>query len=163
MGKGTKSRVVRVAEQQRRNTDQRTAFHEIAVQSGVIERVVRLLSANYLLHSQSAVLLSDIEETLANNGLSGGRLVSKAKKMNDAFNDYFDTFSKLIAKEQVQNWADDLTKFGGVFQQFAGIETEFTPDYDKVDITEINEKYHTNIEIDGESGRVFQNRGDEKV
>lgn len=159
MGKGSRSRVVRVAEQQQRNTDLRKAFHEIAVQSGVIERVVKLLSADYLLHSQSAVLLSDIEETLANNGLSGGRLISKARKMNDAFNDYFEEFSKLIAKEQVQNWADDLTKFGEIFQQFAGIETEFTPDYDRVDITGINEKYHTNIEIDGENGGVFQKSG----
>lgn len=49
----------------------------------------------------------------------------------------------MVHKEQLQNWADDLTAFEGIFKKFAGLEDDFTPDYSGVDIEEINKKYKT--------------------
>ena len=132
-------------QQQQLNRNRRNALAEIATQTGVIHRVNKLLSVNYILHSQSAVFLAEIEEILNDAGLRGGKLISLAKRLNNAFDDYFKEFSKMVPKEQVQNWADDLSAFDGIFRKFSSPTDEFEPDYSEVDIEGINKKYNVKI------------------
>lgn len=134
-------------EKQNENTKRREAFTEIALQSGAIDRVAKLMSANYLLNSQSAVIADDIEDILASHRLQSGKVISLAKRANKALDDYFKEFSKMISNDQVQNWADDLTRFGEFFSEFSGIEKDWEPDMSKVNIEEIENKYCVKLSI----------------
>lgn len=126
----------------------RNAYFEVAKTSGAMDRVSRLLSANYILHSHSVYLLDDVEGLLESHGLVGGKIISAGKRLNNAFKEYFDEFSGMVGKDKVQDWADDLTQFGKIFEKFSGLDPNFSPDMSSVDIEAINEKYGVNIKLE---------------
>lgn len=98
-----------------------------AQEEGIVDKTAKIMSAIYLLHSHSAVLYDDLEGMLQKNGLQLGSLEYKGKKLNHAFNSYFEDFAKMIDKEQTINWANDLQNFGERFNKYAGLtptETE---------------------------------------
>ena len=107
---------------QKRNRERKAELIKKAQDGGVIDKAAKLLSAMYLLHCHSAVVFSDLEELLQENDLELGGIKWKGKKLNESFDKYFSSVSKMIGKDQVQNWADDLENFGNMFNEFAGIK-----------------------------------------
>lgn len=132
---------------QKEQTILRNAYAEVAQQTGALDRVVKLMSANYLLVSHSAVLVDEIEEILDSHKLTTMKLKSASKKLLDASNDYFKAYSKLISQDQTVNWANDLVAFGELFSEFSGIPQEWEPDKDKIDVEKIEEKYGVKLNI----------------
>jgi len=111
-------------EQQKLNRERKQEKIKRAEEEGVIDKATRILSAIYLLHSQSAVMYDDLDELLERHGLKLGNIKGLGTKLNKAFDKYFEGFSKLVSREQTQNWADDLTKFDELFREFAGLPTQ---------------------------------------
>lgn len=107
---------------QERNRERKAELIKKAQDDGVIDKAVKLLSAMYLLHSHSAVVFYDLEELLQENDLELGGIKWNGKKLNESFDKYFSSVSKMIGKDQVQHWADDLENFGNMFNEFAGIK-----------------------------------------
>lgn len=117
-------RIPTKAELQKQNQKRKEALIKKAQENGIVELTARYLSAIYLLHSHSAVLYADLEEILQENGLEIGKAKWYGKKLNETFDKYFDSISKMIKKDQVQAWANDLESFGQMFNQFAGLPTQ---------------------------------------
>ena len=136
-----------IKEIQRQQTILRNAFVEVALQSGAIERVTKLMSANYLLISHSVVIVDDIEDILKRHKLQSGKLKNLSKKLQNAYYEYFKEYSRMVSSEQVLDWAEDLTKFGEVFSRFTGIKSEWEPETEKVNIEEIEKKYNVKLVI----------------
>lgn len=136
-----------IKEIQREQTILRNAYIEVAIQTGAIERVTKLMSAGYLLISHSAVLVDDIEDILKRHKLQSGKLKNLSKKLQNAYDEYFKEYSRMVSSEQVLNWAEDLTKFGEVFSRFTGIQSEWEPETEKVNIEEIEKKYNVKLVI----------------
>lgn len=109
---------------QKRNQERKAELVKKAQEKGVIEIAAKYLSAMYLLHSHSAVIYADLEEILQENKLELGKIKWQGIKLNEAFDKYFDSISKMIKKDQVQAWANDLESFGQMFNQFAGLPTQ---------------------------------------
>lgn len=136
-----------IKEIQREQTILRNAYIEVAIQTGAIERVTKLMSAVYLLISHSAVLVDDIKDILESHKLQPGRLKNLSKKLENAHEEYFREYSRMVSSEQTVNWAEDLTNFGEVFSQFTGIPVEWEPATEKVNIEEIENKYSVKLSI----------------
>lgn len=117
-----KSYNMQIKDIQKRNRERKAELIKKAQDNGVIDKAVKLLSAMYLLHCHSAVVFSDLEDLLQENGLELGGIKWNGKKLNESFDKYFSSVSKMIGKDQVQNWADDLENFGKMFNEFAGIK-----------------------------------------
>lgn len=132
---------------QKQQTILRNAYIEVAIQTGAIERVTKLMSAGYLLISHSAVLVDDIKDILESHKLQPGRLKSLSKKLENAYEEYFREYSRMVSSEQTVNWADDLTNFGEVFSQFTGIPIDWEPAIEKVNIEEVENKYSVKLSI----------------
>ena len=109
---------------QKRNRERKAELVKEAQEKGVIEIAAKYLSAMYLLHSHSAVIYAELEELLQENKLELGKIKWHGIKLNEAFDKYFDSISKMIKKDQVQAWANDLENFGHMFNQFAGLPTQ---------------------------------------
>ncbi len=125
----TKKRKPTKQEVQKMNRLRKKELIKKAKEEGVIDKTAKIMSAIYLLHSYSAVLYNDLEEMLQEYGLQLGPLEYKGKKLNQAFDSYFEDFAKMIDTEQTLNWAKDLDKFGELFNEFAGL----TPRQNKTD------------------------------
>lgn len=136
-----------IKEIQREQTILRNAYIEVAIQTGAIERVTKLMSAGYLLISHTAVMVDDIEEILESHKLQPGKLKNLAKKLQNAFEEYFNEYSRMVSSEQTLNWAEDLAKFEEVFSQFSGIPIEWEPATEKVNIEEVENKYSVKLSI----------------
>ena len=136
-----------IKEIQREQTILRNAYIEVAIQTGAIERVTKLMSAGYLLISHSAVLVDDIKDILESHKLQPGRLKNLSKKLENAYEEYFREYSRMVSSEQTVNWAEDLTNFGEVFSQFTGIPVEWEPATEKVNIEEVENKYSVKLSI----------------
>lgn len=132
---------------QKEQTILRNAYVEIAQQTGAIDRITKLMSANYLLISYSAFLVDEIQELLEKYNLTAGKLVRCTEKITKAQEEFFTAYSKLISKEQTINWANDLVAFGELFTQFTNIPAEWEPEKDKIDIEKIEEKYNVKLSI----------------
>lgn len=132
---------------QKEQTILRQAYVEVAKRTGAIDRVVKLMSANYLLISHSAVLIDEIQEILGSHRLTPSKLQGHSKRLTKTFDDFFSAYSKLISKEQTLNWAEDLTNFGEAFSEFAGIPEDWEPNTDNLDIEEIEKKYNVKLKI----------------
>ena len=65
---------------QKEQTILRNAYVEIAQQTGAIDRITKLMSANYLLISYSAFLVDEIQELLEKYNLTAGKLVRCTEK-----------------------------------------------------------------------------------
>lgn len=132
---------------QKEQTILRNAYAEVAQQTGALDRVVKLMSANYLLVSHSAILVDEIEEILESHNLTPMKLKSASKKLMEASSDYFKEYSKLISQDQTVNWANDLVEFGEIFSEFTGISQEWEPATENVNIEEIENKYSVKLSI----------------
>ena len=140
-----------IKEIQREQTILRNAYVEVAIQTGAIERVTKLMSAGYLLISHSAVLVDDIKDILESHKLQPGRLKGLSKKLENAYEEYFREYSRMVSSEQTVNWAEDLTNFGEVFSQFSGIPVEWEPATEKVNIEDIEKKFNVKLFINKEN------------
>lgn len=136
-----------IKEIQREQTILRNAYIEVAIQTGAIERVTKLMSANYLLISHSAVIVDDIEDILESHKLQPGKLKNLSKKLQNAYDEYFREYSRMVSSDQTVNWAEDLTQFGEIFSQFSGIPKEWDPATENVNIEEIEKKYSVKLSI----------------
>ncbi len=58
------------------------------------------------------------------NGLEIGKAKWYGKKLNMAFDKYFESLSRMIGRDQTEAWANDLEQFGKQFNQFAGLPTQ---------------------------------------
>ena len=117
-------RIPTKAELQKQNQKRKEALIKKAQEKGIVELSARYLSAIYLLHSHSAVLYADLEEILQENGLEIGKAKWYGKKLNMAFDKYFESLSRMIGRDQTEAWANDLEQFGKQFNQFAGLPTQ---------------------------------------
>ena len=129
------------------NRRRKLAIVELALQSGVLDRASRLLSATYLLHVESLTLVDDAEELLNEHGLMMGRMITLSKKLNIAYNDFFEAFCKLIPREKVEQWEADYAKFDEMFRAFAELDDEFKPNVENIDVAAIDKKYNVKIKI----------------
>lgn len=132
---------------QKQQTILRNAYIEVAMQSGAIDRINKLMSVNYLLVSQSALMIGYIDEILEKHKLQSGKLKNHSKKIQNAFDEYFKEYSKMVSSEQTLNWAEDLTRFDEVCIEFTGLSKEWEPDTSKIDIEEIEKKYNVKLSI----------------
>ncbi len=114
----------KTADIQKINQQRKQALIKDAQEKGIVELSARYLSAIYLLHSHSAVLYADLEEILQENGLEIGKAKWYGKKLNMAFDKYFESLSRMIGRDQTEAWANDLEQFGKQFNQFAGLPTQ---------------------------------------
>lgn len=108
---------------QKQNQQRKKKIIEKAKENGIVELSAKYLSAIYLLHSHSAVLYDDLEDLLRENGLELGKAKWDGKKLNQAFDKYFQTLSHMIGHEQTEAWANDLEQFGEMFNKYAGLPT----------------------------------------
>lgn len=129
------------------NRRRKLAVVELALQSGILDRVSRLLSATYLLHVESLTLVDDAEELLKDHGLMVGRLITLSKKLNIAYNDFFEEFGKLIPREKIEQWEADYSKFDEMFRAFAELDDEFKPNVENIDVVAIEKKYNVKLKI----------------
>lgn len=95
---------------------------EKAKKDGVMDSLVRRVSAMYLLHSTSASILEDTEDYLKESGLSVGKVKWEIQRLNKAFDRYFEKVGGLVGKDQFGNLTEDMLEFEKVVEQFAGIE-----------------------------------------
>ena len=87
--KKNKSYNMQIKDIQKRNRERKAELIKKAQDSGVIDKAAKLLSAMYLLHSYSAVVFSDLEELLQENGLELGGIKWNGKKLNESFDKYW--------------------------------------------------------------------------
>ncbi len=90
-------------EQQKLNRERKQEKIKRAEEEGVIDKATRILSAIYLLHSQSAVMYDDLDELLERHGLKLGNIKGLGTKLNMAFDKYFESLSRMIGRDQTQN------------------------------------------------------------
>ena len=95
---------------------------EKAKTDGVMDKLSRYVSAMYLLHSVSALMLNNTEEFLLDNGLIIGDVKWQIKKLNKAFDLYFEKVGSLVGKDQLGNLTEDMLEFEKVVKSFTGIE-----------------------------------------
>lgn len=129
------------------NRRRKLAVVELALQTGVLDRVSRLLSATYLLHVESLTLVDDAEELLNEHGLMMGRMITLSKKLNIAYDDFFEAFCKLIPREKIEQWEADYAKFDEMFRAFAELDDEFKPNVENIDVAAIEKKYNVKLKI----------------
>lgn len=108
---------------QKQNQQRKQELLKKAQENGIVELSAKYLSAIYLLHSHSAVLYDDMEVLLQKNGLELGKAKWDGKKLNQAFEKYFQTLSRMIGRDQTESWANDLEQFGQMFNKYAGLPT----------------------------------------
>lgn len=108
---------------QKQNKQRKQELLKKAQENGIVELSAKYLSAIYLLHSHSAVLYDDLEVLLQKNGLELGKAKWDGKKLNQAFEKYFQTLSRMIGRDQTEAWANDLEQFGQMFNKYAGLPT----------------------------------------
>lgn len=113
-----------IKQQQRLQSLRKQELISQAVESGVVDKVNKLLSAIYLLNSHVAVLYGDAEDILKEQGLELGAIKYKGEKVGQALDSYFRTYSKEIGWEQTENWANDYEYFKDMFNRFAGISSD---------------------------------------
>src|SRR5690554_6428326 len=92
-----------------------------AEEAGAVEMSARLMSAIYILHSESAILYDDLDELLEEHGLKIWRIKGLGETLNKAFDEYFKGFSKLVSDGQNLNWAKDIDRFDKMFREFSGL------------------------------------------
>lgn len=89
---------------------------ERAKDNGVIERMNILLSAAYLLNSETSLIMARCETMLARNGLLLGRIKMLTNRLNGAFDQYCKEFSSMIlTDESKQGYIKDITEFDDLF------------------------------------------------
>lgn len=89
---------------------------------GVMDSLVRRVSAMYLLHSTSASILEDTEDYLKESGLSVGKVKWEMQRLNKAFDRYFDKVGGLVGKDQFGNLTEDMLSFEKVVKKFTKLE-----------------------------------------
>ena len=95
---------------------------EKAKTDGVMDKLARYVSAMYLLHSVSALMLNNTEEFLLDNGLIIGDVKWQIKKLNKAFDLYFEKVGGLVGKEQFENLTEDMLEFEKVVKKFTKLD-----------------------------------------
>lgn len=95
---------------------------EKAKRDGVMDKLSRHISAMYLLHSVSALMLNNTEEFLLDNGLIIGDVKWQIKKLNKAFDLYFEKVGGLVGKDQFGNLTEDMLEFEKVVKQFTKLD-----------------------------------------
>ena len=95
---------------------------EKAKTDGVMDSLVRRVSAMYLLHSTSASILEDTEDYLKESGLSVGKVKWEIQKLNKAFDRYFEKVGGLVGKDQFGNLTEDMLEFEKVVKKFAKLD-----------------------------------------
>ena len=92
-----------------------------AKQSGSLDMAARYFSAIYLLQSESTMLLSELEDLLADSGLMLGSMKSDIEQLNKAYDKFFGKFSKLIDESQSHNYLSDIDEFNEIIKKYAGL------------------------------------------
>lgn len=95
---------------------------EKAKTDGVMDSLVRMVSAMYLLHSTSASILEDTEDYLKEIGLSVGKVKWEIQKLNKAFDRYFEKVGGLVGKDQFGNLTNDMLEFEKVVKKFTKLD-----------------------------------------
>ena len=95
---------------------------EKAKTDGVMDKLSRYVSAMYLLHSVSALMLNNTEEFLLDNGLIIGDVKWQIKKLNKAFDLYFEKVGSLVGKDQLGNLTEDMLEFEKVVKKFTKLD-----------------------------------------
>lgn len=95
---------------------------EKAKKDGVMDSLVRRVSAMYLLHSTSASILEDTEDYLKENSLGIGKVKWEIQKLNKAFDRYFEKVGGLVTKDQFGNLTEDMLEFEKVVKKFTKLE-----------------------------------------
>lgn len=95
---------------------------EKAKKDGVIDILVRRVSAMYLLHSTSASILEDTEDYLKENNMGIGKVKWEIIKLNKAFDRYFEKVGGLVGKDQFGNLTEDMLEFEKVVKKFTKLE-----------------------------------------
>ena len=99
---------------------------ERAKDNGVIERMNILLSAAYLLNSETSLIMARCETMLARNGLLLGRLKMLTNRLNGAFDQYCREFSSMIlTDESKQGYIKDVTEFDDLFFMWNALPKEW--------------------------------------
>jgi len=99
---------------------------ERAKENGVIERMNVLLSAAYLLNSETSLIMARCETMLARNGLLLGRLKMLTNRLNGAFDQYCREFSSMIlTNESKQGYIKDVTEFDDLFFMWNALPKEW--------------------------------------
>lgn len=99
---------------------------ERAKENGVIERMNVLLSAAYLLNSETSLIMARCETMLARNGLLLGRLKMLTNRLNGAFDQYCREFSSMIlTDESKQGYIKDVTEFDDLFFMWNALPKEW--------------------------------------
>lgn len=89
---------------------------ERAKENGVIERMNILLSAAYLLYSETSLVMARCETMLERNGLLLGRLKWLTNHLNGAFDLYCREFASMIKTDaSKQGYVQDITEFDELF------------------------------------------------
>lgn len=123
-----------IQKQQQLNRNRGLALVEIAHASGAMKRLTNLASAQYLLLSMSAIINGEIEDLLKEHGLMTSRMTSLQKNINKAFDAYLNDNSPLIRGQEINNWAKDLDTFQEEFYKFTGVDPDWQPDTDAVEM-----------------------------
>ena len=95
---------------------------EKAKTDGVMDSLVRRVSAMYLLHSTSASILEDTEDYLKENNMDIGKVKWEIQKLNKAFDRYFEKVGGLVGKDQFGNLTEDMLEFEKVVKKFTKLE-----------------------------------------
>ena len=95
---------------------------EKAKRDRVMDKYSRYVSAMYLLHSVSALMLNNTEEFLLDRGLIIGDVKWQVKKLNKAFDLYFEKVGKMVGKDQFSNLTEDMMEFEKVVKQFTKLD-----------------------------------------
>lgn len=97
-----------------------------AFANGSMERINKLLSASYLLHSVAKNLTDEASDIIRQNGMMMGRIEMLQNKSDDTFSHYAREFCSMITdKNTVLNWAEDVDKIEKIIREYAKCSEPF--------------------------------------
>lgn len=103
--------------------DNKKAIIDKAKENGVLERVSMLLSAAYLLNSESSMLVEEASDVLSRNGMRMGEIKMFHQRFTKSADMYFNCFATMIkAAGQENAYFKDFDEFDKVFRKWAKLD-----------------------------------------
>lgn len=99
--------------------ERKKALFEKAIKNGALESTAKIVSAIYILQTESALLYDELDEILNDYGIKLGRIITLSKRIDKAFDDYFKEFNKMIPIDQQKEVINDHEQFDKMFRKWS--------------------------------------------
>jgi len=102
---------------------------EAARRDGSWERIDKVLSLAYLLHSEAFLLYDEVDDLLRSHGLLMGRTKQLSNRLHKAYDEYFKDFSELAGSggDKAHNYFGDLDSLSRLIHEWANLPEKWEP------------------------------------